>query len=98
MIAIFITYNQALHEEVLEIMSHRGIKGYTSWESVAGRGSDSGEPHLGTHAWPTMNSAIYSFVDSESVAERFLESLSELNKKNEHLGLRAFWWEIGGSI
>ncbi len=98
MIAIFITYNQALHDEILEVMSHRGVKGYTGWDSVVGRGSENGEPHLGSHAWPTMNSAIYSVVDSEHVAERFLDELSALNRKNEQQGLRAFWWEIGGTI
>lgn len=79
-------------------MSHRGIKGYTGWDAVAGRGSNGGEPHLGSHAWPTMNSAIYSFVEGKSEADKFLAALSELDKKNSNLGLRAFWWEIGGSI
>lgn len=97
MVAIFITYGQALHEEITAIMDHQSIKGFTGWETVSGCGSRGGEPHLGTHAWPTMNSAIYAVVE-KSKADRFIEALSALDKENGNLGLRAFWWNIEGSI
>ena len=58
--AVFISYNQAFKDEILDIMLKAGVKGYTNWEEVTGRGSRTGEPHLGDHAWPAMNSSLIS--------------------------------------
>lgn len=95
--AIFISCNQALYEDVLEIMDRCGVRGFTSWEDVMGRGSESGEPHYGTHAWPTMNSSLLCFVD-EGTSQKFLERLQSLSDTTEDQGVRAFFWDIGGSV
>ncbi|MDL2282137.1 hypothetical protein LJC44_03350 [Parabacteroides sp. OttesenSCG-928-G06] len=87
--AIMITFNQAYYETILGIMDRNNIKGFTYWENVQGRGSNTGEPHYGSHAWPTMNSAIYTVIEDGKVA-RFLELLHKLDKQTEALGLRAF--------
>ena len=47
---IFISYNQAYNMEVVDILENLGCRGYTMWNDIAGRGSESGEPHLGSHA------------------------------------------------
>ena len=65
--AIFISFNQAYYEMILSIMDRNNIRGFTYWEEVQGRGSKNGEPHYGSHAWPTLNSAILAMVPDEKV-------------------------------
>ena len=72
--AIFISFNQAYYEMILSIMYLNNIRGVTYWEEVQGRGSKNGEPHYGSHAWPTLNSAILAMVPDEKV-DPFLDLL-----------------------
>ena len=95
--AIFIAYNQALTEAVNSILDRNQIRGYTKWAEAHGRGSDTGEPHFGTHTWPAMNSAILAITEEEQV-ELLLASLKKLDAKAEQQGLRAFVWNIEGMI
>jgi nitrogen regulatory protein PII len=73
------------------------VRGFTGWESVVGRGSKTGEPHFGTHAWPALNSAIITVVDDEKV-KPILGQLRELNATSELMGIRAFVWNIEDGI
>ncbi|MCH5331060.1 MAG: hypothetical protein J1E33_01480 [Alistipes sp.] len=95
--AIFLSCNQALYEEVLQKMKECGMRGYTGWEEVTGCGMTDGEPHLGDHAWPTLNSSLIAMAE-EPAASRFLDAVRQLDADNPLLGIRAFWWEIGGTI
>ena len=95
--AVFIAYSQALTEAVNGILDRNHIRGYTKWADVQGRGTHSGEPHFGTHTWPTMNSAILAVIEEESV-EPLLASLKKLDSKAEQQGLRAFVWNVEGMI
>ena len=87
--AVFIAYNQALTDAVNNILDRRGIKGFTSWEEVHGRGSHTGEPHFGSHTWPAVNSAILAITE-EAQVKPLLASLKKLDAKAEQQGLRAF--------
>ena len=91
--AILITYNQAYYDEIAEVLNANGVKGYTEWDEIKGHGSVKGEPHLGSHAWPTLNNAIISFVEDDRV-EGILKNLREKDEKAPELGLRAFVWGI----
>lgn len=95
--AVFISHNQALTEEVEDILNNLAIRGFTQWTNVNGRGSNNGEPHLGTHTWPSQNNALMTIVPDEKVT-RLLEKLSALNKQVEEQGLRAFVWNVEQSI
>lgn len=95
--AIFISYNQAFHEEILDVFMKLNVKGYTAWNEVTGRGSSSGEPHLGDHTWPVLNSSMMVFAENNK-AEQLMEALHKLDEETPQQGLRAFWWEIGGTI
>ena len=95
--AIFLSCNQALYEEVLHEMKRLGVRGYTGWEEVEGCGMLTGDPHLGTNAWPTMNAALIAMVE-EPKASEFLDAVRRIDAENEKLGIRAFWWEIGGTL
>ncbi len=91
--ALFITYNQALTERIDEILSRRAVRGFTKWELTQGRGTVTGEPHLGSHTWPAMNSSTMTVVEDEKVAP-LLEALRELDAEMPAQGCRAFVWSI----
>jgi nitrogen regulatory protein PII len=95
--AVFISHNQALTEEVEDILDDLVIRGFTQWIDVKGRGSESGEPHLGTHTWPSQNNVLITIIPDEKVS-KLLEKLSTLNKQVEDQGLRAFVWNIEQAV
>ncbi len=91
--SILITYNQAYYDEIASVLNDNGVKGFTEWNEIKGHGSETGDPHLGSHAWPTLNNAIISIVDDEKV-ESIFNHLREKDRKTPELGLRAFCWNI----
>jgi hypothetical protein len=91
--AVFISYNQALTDRVNAILDREGIRGYSKWETTYGRGSYTGEPHMGSHTWPAMNSSILAVVDDFCV-EPLLAQLRNLDGETERQGLRAFVWSV----
>ena len=91
--AVLITYNQAYYDEIAAILNQNGVKGYTEWDEIKGHGSVTGEPHQGTHAWPTLNNAMISVMDDDRV-EGVLQALKTRDEKAPELGLRAFVWTI----
>ena len=88
-----IIYNQANNERVEFMLDELGIRGFSQWENVQGRGSVEGEPHRGTHTWPEMNSAVLTIVDDDKV-ENLLRMVHKLDKRNPEVGIRAFVWNI----
>jgi nitrogen regulatory protein PII len=91
--AVFIPYNQAYKERLIDILDRMNIRGFTMWEQVQGRGSDKGDPHYGNHAWPTMNSSILTVIPDEKVDE-LLRKIHELDMLTEQQGIHAFVWDI----
>lgn len=91
--AVLITYNQALTERVAYILEQLQIRGFTQWPLVNGAGTETGEPRMGTHTWPEMNSATLTIVDEAMVSLllKYVKKLDEVNKEN---GIRAFVWDI----
>jgi hypothetical protein len=84
-----------MYDEVLNIMDEMGIRGFTGWEELIGRGTSDGEPHLGDHAWPSMNSALISVME-DAQATAFLARLRALDEENNEQGLKAFAWDVTG--
>lgn len=95
--AIFIAYNQAYGDEIVEALEAEGQRGFTQWTDIQGRGHETGEPHMGSHAWPTMNYAILTIVPDDRV-ERVLAMLRRKDRDFPDLGLRAFSWDIGQTV
>ena len=91
--AIFIPYNQAYKERLIVILDKMNIRGFTMWEQVQGRGSKAGEPHYGSHAWPTLNSSILTVIPDDKVDD-LLEKIHALDTETEQLGIHAFVWDI----
>jgi len=91
--AVLIIFNQAHTERVEYMFDRLGIRGYTWWTDVKGRGSETGEPRMGTHTWPEMNSAALVIIADDNV-KPLLESVKKLDRINENVGVRAFAWDI----
>jgi nitrogen regulatory protein PII len=91
--AVMIIYNQAHTEKIEFLFDRMGIKGYTLWENVFGRGSNTGVPHLGTHTWPEINKCALTVVDDDLV-DNLLENVKRIDTVNEEVGIRAFVWDV----
>jgi nitrogen regulatory protein PII len=91
--SIMIIYNQAHSEKVEYLLDKLGIKGYSLWENVQGRGSSTGVPHLGTHAWPEINKSVIAVVEDD-IVDTVLEKVKRIDAINEEVGIRAFVWDI----
>ena len=91
--AVFIVFNQANTERVEFMFDKLEVRGFTWWSQVNGRGSVDGEPRMGTHTWPEMNSAAMSVVDDAKVDE-ILEIVKKIDAINHEVGIRAFVWDI----
>ncbi len=95
--AVFMACNQSMYDAVIEIMDEMGVRGFTGWEELIGRGTNDGEPHLGNHAWPAMNSALISVMEDDK-AQEFLSKLKQLDEENHQQGIKAFAWEVSSMI
>ena len=90
---IFVAYDQAYNMDIAGMLQEFGVRGFTMWHDIAGRGSETGEPHLGSHAWPAMNDALLTFVPDDKV-EGILAKIREMDEETPDLGLRAFVWNV----
>ena len=95
--AIFIAYDQAHHNAILDILEKNSCRGFTSFGEVQGRGTYKGEPHYGSHAWPSFGGAIMTIVEDERLSP-VLEKLRLLDEEKPRLGLRAFVWPVTATI
>ncbi len=95
--SVMIVFNQANTGRVEYMLNILGIKGFTFFEQVHGRGPNGGEPRRGTHAWPEMNSCVITVVEEEQVPV-LLESIKKLDLRNEEVGVRAFVWDIVATV
>jgi len=91
--AIMIIYNQAVTEKVEYMLEKLNIRGFSRWPMVMGTGTTDGEPRMGTHTWPEMNSATLTIIPDEKV-DLLLEKVQKLDKVNKEVGVRAFVWDI----
>lgn len=95
--AIFIAFDLAHTERILDVLERSNCRGFTQWEQVIGRGTKTGEPHYGSHAWPSLASSIITFVEDSRV-DIVLEKLHEMDVATPKLGLRAFVWDVEKTI
>lgn len=85
---VLIAYNEAIDEEVGEILKSNGAEGWTKWTKVYGQGRSSG-PHLGTHVWPKANNVVAAATDDDTAA-KLLEGVRELRQRLSKEGVKAF--------
>ncbi|MFZ6034275.1 MAG: PG0541 family transporter-associated protein [Melioribacter sp.] len=91
--AVMIVYNHGITEEVDEALEKLSIRGFTRFINVHGQGSDKGEPHLGTHIWPSQNAVVLTVIEDDKV-DPLLEEVRQINREAEEQGIHAFVWNI----
>lgn len=91
--AVFIPYNQSFKDDLIDMFDKMNIRGFTMWDSVQGRGDKTGEPHYGSHAWPTLNASILAVIPDDKVDE-LLKKIHAMDVKTEKQGIHAFVWEV----
>ena len=91
--SVFITFDISHKEAVIDILTHNNCRGFSFFDQMQGRGSVSGEPHYGTHAWPSMCGSIITIVEDKDV-DNILTAIKKLDEESPQLGLRAFVWSI----
>ena len=95
--AVMITFSQAHTERVEYIFSRLELRGFTFFENVQGQGSQTGDPHRGTHTWPEMNSSIITIVEDEQVQD-LLIAVRKLDNRDKEAGIRAFVWNVEQTV
>ena len=85
---VMISYNEAIEEEVMEVLVHCGLKNYTKITGAFGKGTTSGT-HLGNDIWPGRNNILY-VVCEEKEARALLSGLRGLRKGLGKEGIKAF--------
>jgi len=89
---VMICYNEAIDDEVIELLDKADAKGYTKWTKVLGKGQTSG-PHLYSHIWPKANNVIATVL-SEEIADTVMKDVRKMKSEVGAEGLKAFMWEI----
>jgi hypothetical protein len=89
---VMICYNEAIDEEVMEILDACTHSNYTKVMGVFGKGTGSGT-HLGNDIWPGRNNILYAACDDDA-ATRLLQGVRQLRKEYRKEGIKAFSWKI----
>jgi len=85
---IMLVYNEALDNEVMEILESCLMKNYTKITGVFGCGTSSGT-HLGTDIWPGLNNILYVACE-ETVGKKIIVLVKQLRKSLGAEGIKAF--------
>jgi len=85
---LLVAYNEAIDEEVMELLNAHSVEGYTKWTKVLGKGGTSG-PHLASHVWPKTNNVLMIAAENEQ-AEMVLQGVRSLRGIAGAEGVKAF--------
>jgi hypothetical protein len=85
---VMLVYNEALDNEVMEILESCLMKNYTKITGVFGCGTSSGT-HLGTDIWPGRNNVLYVACE-EAVSKKIMVLVKQMRKSLGVEGIKAF--------
>jgi hypothetical protein len=85
-VGVFVIYDRAIDEEVLETLTGCCVEHFTRWHDVSGVGVNG--PHLGDHVWPALNNVMMAVVPRRA-AEDLLGEIRTLQGRFPFTGLRA---------
>lgn len=91
--SVFITFDISHKNDVIDLLTHNNCRGFSFFDHMQGRGSSTGDPHYGTHAWPSMCGSIIAIVE-DKIVDKLLSEIKALDEETPQLGLRAFVWNI----
>ncbi len=87
-----VVYDRDYDEEVMELLTHCCITGFTKWDRVLGKGARS-EPKMDDSVWPGYNCAVLIAVDPE-LEELVFDSLMTLHKRIGERAIKVFAWPL----
>jgi len=85
---IMITYNEAMDDEVTELLDQNGMSGHTKFKGVFGKGKTSGT-HEGNDTWPGLNNVVYVAADDDT-AKKLMQDIRILREHLKQEGIKAF--------
>lgn len=89
---VMIAYNEAIDDEVMEVLENCILDNYTKIKGTFGKGKTSGT-HLGDDIWPGRNNVLYAACEDRDV-KQLLTCVKELRKKLGKEGVKAFVWDL----
>ncbi len=92
MMMVMIAYNEAIDDEVMEVLEGCALKNYTKIKGAFGRGATSGT-HLGDDIWPGRNNILYAACQ-DNEAKQLVSCVKEMRKKLGREGIKAFVWSL----
>lgn len=85
---VMITYNEAIDDEVMEVLAGCALKNYTKITRVFGKGASSGT-HLGSDIWPGLNNILYVSCKDED-AKQLVACVKSIRARLGREGIKAF--------
>jgi hypothetical protein len=85
---VMIIYNEALDNEVMDILKDCKLGSYSKVSGTFGTGKSSGS-HMGTDIWPGLNNILYVACESQE-ALGIVSQIKSLRKSLGHEGIKAF--------
>lgn len=89
---LMLVFNEAVDEEVMEMLQACGMNNYTRINGIFGKGRTSGT-HLGTDIWPGRNNLLLLAVPDDKMPHA-LECVQTLRKTLGAEGVKAFVWNL----
>jgi nitrogen regulatory protein PII len=85
---MMLMYNEAIDDEVMDMLSDCSLKNYTKLTKTLGRGSQSGT-HLGNDIWPGLNNILYVACEDDE-AKRLIALIRNARMTLGREGIKAF--------
>jgi len=89
---VMVVFNEAMDDEVMDVIEGCGAKNYTKIAGTFGRGTRSGT-HLGNDIWPGQNNILLVACE-DAQADKLLACIATLREKLGHEGVKAFVWRL----
>jgi hypothetical protein len=86
-VMVFVVYDRAIDEEIIDVLDELEIHDYTKWRDVQGVGRH--DPHMGDSVWPGLNNVLMVVIDEEK-KDALLKKVKSLQSSFTGVGLRAF--------
>ena len=85
---VMVTYNEAVDDEVMEIVNGCGPQNYSKIRRTFGKGTNS-KTHMGNDVWPGLNNILYIACE-DAQADQIIIGIDNLRKSLSKEGVKAF--------
>ena len=85
---VMVTYNEAVDDEVMEVVNGCGAKNYSMIRRTYGKGTSS-KTHMGNDVWPGLNNILYVACE-DAQADQIVIGINNLRTSLGKEGVKAF--------